>query len=82
MIKKKNRVLITSVGGYFGKKNIEFLKNTNDKNTWVLATDTKFDREANKLADMFMKVPSGISKDYIPFIEKLIKNMRVELLSQ
>lgn len=80
MIKKKNRVLITSVGGYFGKKNIEFLKNTNDKNTWVLATDTKFDREANKLADMFMKVPSGISKDYIPFIEKLIKKYKINFV--
>ena len=77
---KKNKILLTSVGGYFGKKNIEFLKSTNNNQTWVLAADILVNKDAQQIADQFVQVPAGNSKDYFPFIKNLIKKYNINFI--
>ncbi len=76
----KHRVLITSVSGSFGPKNIEFMKNAYKGNVWVLGVDVQHDYVAEKVADMFLKVPPGDSDEYIEAIMRLIDLYKITII--
>ena len=69
----KYRVLMTSVSGMFGPKNIELMKNSIKDKVWVLGVDIHYSLAADMCADKFKKVMPGSDINYINEIIKLIK---------
>ena len=76
----KFRVLITSVSGAFGPKNIDFMKESIKGEVWVLGVDKIHSYVAEKNADKFVIVPSGNSISYIDKICELIKIYNISLV--
>ena len=74
------RVLITSVGGYLGYQNIEYLKKSFKEKIWILSADV---RELNKdemLSDYFVKLPKGNSPNYIQSVTKYVKKFKINFI--
>ena len=61
----KYRVLMTSVSGMFGPKNIELMKNSIKDKVWVLGVDIHYSLAADMCADKFKKVMPGSDINYI-----------------
>ena len=76
----KYRVLITSVSGAFGPKNIDFMKESIKGDVWVLGVDKTHSYVAEKNADKFAIVPSGDSTSYIDKICELIEMYNISLV--
>ena len=76
----KYRVLITSVSGVFGPKNIDFMKESIKGDVWVLGVDKTHSYIAEKKADKFAIVPSGNSISYINKICELIELYNISLV--
>ena len=76
----KYRVLITSVSGAFGPKNIDFMKESIKGEVWVLGVDKIHSYVAEKNADKFVIVPSGNSIAYIDKICELIEMYNISLV--
>ena len=76
----KHRVLITSVSGVFGPKNIDFMKESIKGNVWVLGVDKIHSYVAEDKADKFVIVPSGDSISYIEKICELIEANNITLV--
>ena len=79
-MKSIHRVLITSVGGYLGKKNLEFLKKSYPRKIWILATDFYYVENINSLSDKFYRVPKGNSKKYFSTLFKIVKENNIKII--
>ena len=77
---KITRILLTSVGGYFGFKNIEYFKKCLGNKVWIIATDATLDRIPEKLSDKFFKVPLGNSKNYVKTIHNISKKFNIDFI--
>ena len=58
------RVLITSVGGYLGYQNIEYLKKLFKDKIWILSSDVRDLDKDEMLSDFFVKLPKEFIKLY------------------
>ena len=73
----KYKVLMTSVGGSLGAKNIKAMKASYPDEVWVLGVDINHNHNAQSLADKFITVPSGDSSNYIDKICNAIKKYNI-----
>ncbi len=74
------RVLITSVGGPFGSKNLQFMKKSIPGKVWVLGVDQKHNDLALQIGDKFITVPRGDSKNYLDKIIKIVREERINFV--
>jgi len=73
----KYRVLMTSVGGMFGIKNIEAMKKSFPGEVWVIGVDINYIEGVEYIADKFIKVASGSSKEYANQVCEIIKKYKI-----
>ena len=68
---------MTSVGGILGIKNIEAMKKSFPGKVWVLGVDINYSEGAEFIADKFIKVLPGSSKEYANQICEIIKKYKI-----
>ena len=74
------RVLITSVGGYLGYQNIEYLKKLFKDKIWILSSDVRDLDKDEMLSDFFVKLPKGSSSNYIQSVIKYVKKFKINFI--
>ncbi len=76
----KYKVLLTSVGGYLGLQNIDFLKKAFRNDVWILAADNRYVDLAKISANKFIKLPKGDDRSYIDAVIKSVQTYKINYI--